>query len=513
LPGNGFGVAGVVLQHGSNQRLKHVQVSLISVEQRDRQVSSITSENGQFAFSGIPAGKYSLVAQLRGFVQAYRDNEDYSTAIVVGPSLDSEHITFLLDAPAAVSGTVLDQQAEPIRDAQVLLFHRGVFSGRHRTMMQTQANTDSSGGFHFGQLRPGTYFVAVSARPWYALTSPIQVQGENSSQNTNPSELDVAYPVTYYPDSLDPAAASPIALSEGGTAEISITLRAVPALRLAITTSSPQGVNVGISAPGPGDIPIPISAAQFREENRQEILGLAPGRYVVTLQRFETGPIGPVGTKTIDLSTNSTLDLTDLPKMSISGQVRVEGAERPKALTVGLVNVNSGQGRGGSARPDGSFKFDQLGFSPGPYEIRVGDTPDLYVKSIAVSGADYLNGILNVAEGASIQISIVAAKGLTRVNGVAMKDDKPFPGAMVLLLPQDSTHGRYIPRDQSDSDGTFTLYSAPPGRYALIAIDDGRDLAYRNASVIRPYLEQAQIIDLPVPSDAKVKVNVQSRRP
>jgi Carboxypeptidase regulatory-like domain len=510
-PANGFPVAGVVLQHGSNQPLKHVQVSLISVEQRDRQRSRVTLENGQFAFSGIPAGKYSLVAQLHGFVQAYRDNEDYSTAIVVGPSLDSEHIAFFLDAPAAISGTVLDQEGEPIRDAQVFLFHRGVVSGRHRTMMQAQANADSSGAFRFGQLRPGTYLLAVSARPWYAVTSPFKVQLENSSQNANPSELDVAYPVTYYPDSLDPAAASPITLSEGGTADISITLRAVPAVRVEANTLSQHSLNFSISAVGPGNVLLPINAVQFGEENRRGILGLAPGHYVLTLQRFEQGSAGSSMTKTIDLSANSTLDLTELPKMSVSGQVRVEGAERPKELGVWLVDVNSGQGRGGSARPDGSFKFDQLGISPGPYEIRLGN--DLYVKSIVVSGADYSSGILNVTEGATIQISIVAAKGLTRVNGIAMNDGKPVPGAMVLLLPQDSTHGRYIPRDQSDSDGTFTLYSAPPGRYALIAIDDGRDLAYRNASVIRPYLEQAQIIDLPLPSGARVQVNVQSRRP
>ena len=117
-----------------------------------------------------------------------------------------------------------------------------------------------------------------------------------------------------------------------------------------------------------------------------------------------------------------------------------------------------------------------------------------------------------LAEGASIQMSLVAAKGLTRVNGIAMKDGKAFPGAIVLLLPQDSTGGAYMPRDQTDSDGTFTLNFAPPGRYALIAIDDGRGLAYRDASIIGPYLEQAQIVDLPLPPDASVKVNVQPRR-
>jgi hypothetical protein len=144
--------------------------------------------------------------------------------------------------------------------------------------------------------------------------------------------------------------------------------------------------------------------------------------------------------------------------------------------------------------------------------FRLGDTPELYIKSVAVKGADYFRGVLNVVEGASIQISAVIAKGLARVNGMAVQDGKPFAGAMVLLLPQDAQQGGYIPRDQSDSDGTFTLQLTPPGRYALIAIDDGRGLAYRDCSVIAPYLQQARWIDVPLPADASVKVKVQPRR-
>jgi hypothetical protein len=84
---------------------------------------------------------------------------------------------------------------------------------------------------------------------------------------------------------------------------------------------------------------------------------------------------------------------------------------------------------------------------------------------------------------------------------------------MVLLVPQNAMEIGYIPRDQSDSDGTFTLNFAAPGRYTLIAIDNGRDLAYRDASVIRPYLEQAQIIDVPLQRDVTATVTVQHRRP
>jgi hypothetical protein len=210
---------------------------------------------------------------------------------------------------------------------------------------------------------------------------------------------------------------------------------------------------------------------------------------------------------------NSTLDLNDLPKTWISGQLQLEGSERPNGLAVWLVNVNNGRAIAPTIAPDGSFKVNDESISPGRYEFRLANTQELYIKSVAVNGAEQPGRVFDVTEDASVKLSIVAAKGLTRFNGIAMKDDEPFPGAMVLLLPRDSNHGGYIPRDQSDSDGTFTLNLVEPGRYTLIAIDDGRDLAYRDATVVKPYLEQGQIVDVPLRSDANVKVNVQHRLP
>jgi len=213
----------------------------------------------------------------------------------------------------------------------------------------------------------------------------------------------------------------------------------------------------------------------------------------------------------VDLTGNTTLDVNDLPATSISGQLQVEGGEKPGRL--GVMHVNAARTGGGFGRisEDGSFQFQRGNMPPGRYRIRLANTQEFYIKSIAVKGAEYTHGMLDVVEGASIQLSIAAAKGLSRVNGIAFKDDKPFAGAMVLLLPADPSQAGDIPRDQSDSDGTFTLPSARPGRYTLIAIDDGQDLAYQEAAVMKPYLAQAQTVDVPLPSDAVVKVNVQPR--
>ena len=79
---------------------------------------------------------------------------------------------------------------------------------------------------------------------------------------------------------------------------------------------------------------------------------------------------------------------------------------------------------------------------------------------------------------------------------------------MVLLLPQDIQHSPgLIRRDQSDSDGTFTLTNIVPGQYTLVAIDGGDELEYSNASVIQPYLANGQILN--IARDGKYQVTTQ----
>ena len=83
---------------------------------------------------------------------------------------------------------------------------------------------------------------------------------------------------------------------------------------------------------------------------------------------------------------------------------------------------------------------------------------------------------------------------------------------MVLLVPQDLNRTDLICRDQSDSDGTFTLYNVAPGSYTLIAIDDGRDLAYAEPSVIKPYLSQGRAVNVGLEGASELKVDVVSRQ-
>ncbi len=181
-----FSISGTVVEHGTNRPLKDAMVTISPVQQPQDSASFRTGEDGRFVFTHVPPGKYSLSAQKRGFPrQTFQEYQEFSTAIVVGPGLNSQNIVFPLSAGGSITGTVLDDANEPIRQAQVMLFSKGISSGAARILMQQQRQTSSSGEFRFPHLKPGSYFVAVQARPWYAQNSPVQPQSSGNEQSNS----------------------------------------------------------------------------------------------------------------------------------------------------------------------------------------------------------------------------------------------------------------------------------------------------------------------------------------
>jgi hypothetical protein len=163
--------------------------------------------------------------------------------------------------------------------------------------------------------------------------------------------------------------------------------------------------------------------------------------------------------------------------------------------------------------PDGALAFTGQDLFPGLYSIRLSD-PAYYIKSIAVKGARMVGDKLELLEGSSATLSVVAAPTgtLSQLDGFALRDGKPAAASMVLLVPRDVSRTMLFRRDQSDSDGSFTMAAVIPGKYTLVAIDDtGIGIAYKDPAVIQPYLAGGQTIDFPPRSKEPVKIAVQPR--
>lgn len=515
---NGFTIAGTVVQETTHQPVNRVLVTIEPTQHPEQSLSVVTAGDGRFSFSGLPAGKYSLSTQVGSSpATAFHQDGQYSTAIVTGPNLDTEHIVFAAAQFSSISGTVNDEEGEPVRGAQVHLFRRGVFNGRNRVVSLGQTSTNAVGEFYWGHLQPGIYLIGVAARPWYAQNyPPPSPHGSslNADQATAPSDLDVAYPVTYSGGATDPDSATSIQISPGSPGSVQILLRPVPAARVHVASSAQQPPNVSLAAVGPGDLSIPVNSGMFSSTpSERTLVGIAPGKYWMTAQRFSPGRFRVGGRQEVEITGDSTLNLDDVPKAAISGKLTFEDPDPPKgrqAVVILSDGVNGQHTTFLQVGADGSLAANGVA-EPGKYDLRLANAPGYYLKSVAVKGGSYSGGVLQIPENGAIQLSLVAAKGLSDIEGIALRNDQPFAGAMVLLIPENS-NAAFIPRDQSDTDGTFTLRGVPPGKYRLVAIDDGRDLAYADSGVIQPYLPAGQTVLVPVQNEAKLKVSVQARQ-
>src|SRR5437660_6158912 len=76
IPGGGYRIAGTVVSKTDRHPLALARVVIRDVKNQQNLQSLITSEDGQFEFSGLPAGKYSLEGAKRGFISGNYDQHD-----------------------------------------------------------------------------------------------------------------------------------------------------------------------------------------------------------------------------------------------------------------------------------------------------------------------------------------------------------------------------------------------------------------------------------------------------
>src|ERR1700733_10475024 len=136
-----FRIAGVVVSSTGGNPLAHARVTIVDDKNPDRRQSLVTSEDGRFDFK-VGAGKYALQGTKRGFIAAaYEQHEQFSTAIVTGVGLDTEHLVFRLAPSAVLSGKILDEFGDPVRHATVSLYREDRRTGVGRILKTSGAIT------------------------------------------------------------------------------------------------------------------------------------------------------------------------------------------------------------------------------------------------------------------------------------------------------------------------------------------------------------------------------------
>ncbi len=520
---------------------------------------------GRFTVTVPSAGAWRLTASARGFVSAaYDQHEQFSSAVVLTAASPTKELVFRLSPEATVTGVVLDEASEPIRNAQIMLqsVPAQVPGGLQPSgAMRSSGRTDDRGRYELSNLAPGEYRLSVTAQPWYAAGSQVQRGGPTNATSSLDPSLDFTYAQTWFPGVDDPLRAEGIKLHAGDTREADFNMVPIPSIHLRIVVpprvqtvvNVPPGSQSGLNASTPSAAPIQVPMVQrispgafgggfvqtsvhFESDGQVDVGGLTPGTYQVRLM----GPNQDGRSALVEVTANSarTVDMSapssDMARITVhvdgsaadpeedAGQG--EGRGRNFGVQVSLIDVDTrrgsfstmnGQqmgngGRSGQRDPNADRVIEA---PPGRYEVVLQGRGNVFLTGLAAKGAETAGRYVTVGAGEST-LTVHTASGRASVSGMATMDGKPVAGAMMLLVPvtiEDPNSITVLRQDQTNTDGSFDIANIIPGQYILVGVDHGWGVNWGDASTLRRYLMQG--VPLELKSSAVAKQNVEAQSP
>ena len=499
-----YTISGTVVSATTGTPLAQTRVTLTDTNNSRNVASLLTGEDGRFAFRRLGPGKYSLQGSRRGYLTSgYQQHEQFWSALVTGEKLETQNLVLRLMPAAVLSGKVLDETGEPVRGAEVKLYMEQRANGMTRVMPAGNTPTNDLGVFEFFSLSPGKYFAAVSAKPWYAVHPPSAPPGSTVSAPVLVDKpLDVAYPSTYYGGTTSSDDASPILIKGGDREEIEISLAPVESLHLLFHVPE-EGQQQGFQAPvlekrvfDSVDY-VPIEGVNPVSPGVMELTGVPAGKYTVRIP----AAAGQAAKFTEADIRNDGQELeTDKAEPAASMKLTVElpnGEPAPTQLALGLQDERGQIAAFILVGADGRVAFDDL--APGSYRIAAARTAEkaYAVGHILAEDGQAVGPNVNVTEGAELQLRVTLILGVASVQGIVKRGDKPASGIMVVLIPASpELQQDLFRRDQTDSDGSFSLPDIIPGTYTVAAIEDAWDFDWSQPSALARYAQNGQPVTI-----------------
>ncbi len=468
-------VEGMVVELGSGLPLADVWVTLGS-DGNDRDI--LTDRAGRFVFADVPPGSYAITPELAGFVRPPTETVEGTRSVYVLPGRTVPEVVLYLMRGGVISGRVYADNREPVPGIRVRLLRRSYTGGVPSMALAESVESDDRGDYRLFGLAPGEYYLRAD-------------RNEAPSRSTG-------YPPTYYPNTTDPETAAPIRVTGGleiSGIDLSMSIagtvtvggRIISSLiedttgwaRVSIPPITLVRAREGIIVP-----PLTIQNTS-REPGRYLLRGVPVGSYefLVSIHREQGPNYGRVHVEVGDQDIENA-DIIMTPGTNLAGRVRFPtGAPAPETSEL-LLRI-SGTGSTGaffargdrvSVEPDGSFVF--AGLAPAEYLLRpASGLAGYYIRSARLGGEDVLYEPFDIAPGTERSLEIALANdGGTIVGTVVDERGKFVTDAVVVLLPLEwrgSNPYAELRMQPLGAGAGFVIEDVRPGRYALVAFEDG----------------------------------------
>lgn len=160
-------ISGRVVRADNRQPLAKAVVTLWLAEQPRETLSTRTDSNGNYQFPEVPPGTYRLRAQRRGFVAQLYGQRGSGPGLTVplAAGEDKTGVDFTLTPAGVITGTIYDEDFEPVEDVEVAALRlRFVRGGKRTAQFVRTVRTNDLGQYRLAGLEPGFYIVQTAGR-------------------------------------------------------------------------------------------------------------------------------------------------------------------------------------------------------------------------------------------------------------------------------------------------------------------------------------------------------------
>ena len=416
------------------------------------------------------------------------------TLVLPASGLASSSQVAVAPVTGVITGRVVDQSGRPLVWASVHAVRRlKRWNGPYyEAMSVAQDESDDRGQFRLHSLRPGTYFVAVSA-------SSTSVR----RQTTPAPPGGTAYYRTYNPGTASLENAESIVVQAGGVREVSVLMTPTPLFAISGTVRTASGMAAAgfsvllrglsqetrLAAADGRLLPQASIGTQVNQDGSFSIAAPA-GEYVLAIdngQRFQrTKEPFESGDRVVTIGSTPMTDLRITTTEGATVRGRIVLNEDPQARAFGTLRavptpgVSIHGGYEATVQPDGTFEF--VGLS-GLRRFEALQLPfNWMITGVEAPGDMRIAEYLDFTSGRTVEnLKIIATNRVGELQGtVSDINDDSRDERIVLLLPRSPTARDYRGRDYAGfsrvtrfPDGMHRYFATPvpPGTYLAVATD------------------------------------------